>query len=312
MKVSYLISFLFVLGFAVGYADAATIKQTMDGAMDVVITFPDSVLTGRDFDMSILVQNNGWEDKQEVTFVVTSREPLIDVKNSTLIIERLSKGSSYGDTLRFTTFGVPPGTYYLNVFYSQVLLKDNQDPTQPFVRNIAIPIEIKAEPRVHLNTIVPSAIFSNAEFSFVVEIVSYDVDLRDVSVGLIPPEEVYFRGQSVHNFSIIQKGVPIQIHSQIVTPQEEVTYEHKIPFEVTVNYVDDVGQEKTLSKTVPVILRPRVFMELTTDGGIWLGGFFLAPYVSIGTLAAIPAGTLFSIFVHRALKKKGGKRQKNR
>jgi hypothetical protein len=51
-------------------------------------------------------------------------------------------------------------------------------------------------------------------------------------------------------------------------------------------------------------------MEITTDGGIWIGNFFLAPYVSIGTIIAIPAGTLFSLAIKRSLEKKKTRKTK--
>ena len=80
--------------------------------------------------------------------------------------------------------------------------------------------------------------------------------------------------------------------------------EHKVPFEVIVRYTDDVGSEKIDSKTVPLVLRPRTLMEITTDGGIWVGDFFIAPYVSIGTIVGIPAGTLFSLAIKRRFERK--------
>ena len=73
---------------------------------------------------------------------------------------------------------------------------------------------------------------------------------------------------------------------------------------------DDVGNEKIDSKTVQLVLRPRTFMEITTDGGIWIGDFFLAPYVSIGTIIAIPAGTLFSLAIKRSIEKKKKRKTK--
>jgi hypothetical protein len=308
-----LIAFLFVLGFAMYDAQAATIKQTMDGAMDVSLTFPDSVMAGRSFEMSILVQNNGWEDKQSITFTIPSQDGIIETKNGTLVIERLSKGSSYGATMTFSTApNISTGIHYLNVRYSQILLVNNETPSAPAVKNIAVPINIKSEPQIQLNTIAPSAIFSNAEFSFNVEIISVDIDLRNVLVQITPPNDVAFRGQSTHTFSSIQKGIPLTIHSQFITSPDEVTFEHKIPFIVTVTYLDDMGQEKTTSQTTSLLLRPRTFMELTTDGGVWIGGFFLAPYVSIGTLVGIPAGTIFSILIHRIVKKKGTKKRNTR
>jgi hypothetical protein len=308
-----LIAFLLVLGFAIYDAQAATIKQTMDGAMDVSLTFPDSVMAGRSFEVSILVQNNGWEDKQSITFTIPGQDGIIETKNDTLIIERLSKGGSYGATMTFSTApNIPTGIHYLNVRYSQILLANNETPSAPAIKNIAVPINIKSEPQIQLNTVAPSAIFSNAEFSFDVEIISIDIDLRNVLVQITPPNDIALRGQSTHTFSSIQKGVPLTIHSQFITSPDEVTFEHKIPFIVTVTYLDDLGQEKTTSQTTSLLLRPRTFMELTTDGGVWIGGFFLAPYVSIGTLVGIPAGTIFSILIHRMVKKKGTKKRSTR
>jgi len=132
-----------------------------------------------------------------------------------------------------------------------------------------------------------------------------------VSVQIIPSDNILFLGEEIHSFSSIQQNVPVSINTQIKTPQQELGTEHKIPFQVVVSYTDDLGNEKTDSKTVPLVLRPRTFMELTTDGGIWIGNFFIAPYVSIGTIIGIPLGTLFSIAIKRSLDKKK-KRKKSR
>jgi hypothetical protein len=177
-------------------------------------------------------------------------------------------------------------------------------------KNIAIPIEIKKLPEVQINTSVPESIFTNAEFPFDIEIISRDIDIQNVLVEIKSPSDVSFRGQTSHTFSTVTKNVPLMVHSQIVTPESEVTLEHKLPFEVSVKYTDDAGTERTTSKTVSLLLRPRTFMEFTTDGGLWIGGFFLAPYVSIGTLVGIPGGALFSLLIHRLQEKKSKKRKK--
>ena len=98
--------------------------------------------------------------------------------------------------------------------------------------------------------------------------------------------------------------------NQIKTPDQELGTEHKVPFEVIVTYTDDIGNEKIDSKTVPIVLGPRTFMEITTDGGIWVGDFFIAPYVSIGTIVGIPAGTLFSLALKRSIEKKKKRKSK--
>jgi len=310
-KLALLFVFLVPL-IAFQNADASTMRQTMDGGMEVAITYPDSVIVGRSFDVSVLVENRGWEDKQHIKLVMTSNDDTLVTKNGTVSIERLSKDGSYGATVTFATTRAQPGTHYLNVLYSHVLLSNNETPTAATQKNIAIPIAIKSQPYVQLNTVSPSSIFPNAEFGFDVEIVSSDMDLRDVAVEIKAPDDVSIRGQTAYTFSSIQKGTPVQIHSEIVTAPDEVTVEHKLPFEVIVTYLDDAGEEQTTSKTVPLLLRPRTFMEFTTDGGVWVGGVFLAPYVSIGTLVGIPAGTLFSLIIHRLQKKKNTKKRKNK
>ncbi len=307
------LAFVAMLAFTTfGVAQAATIKQTMEGSMDVTITHPDSVIAGEDFPLSFFIQNNGWEDKQEIKIQASSQIDYLASENSTLNIERLSKGGSYGATIEFSSSAdAQPGTYYLNVLYSHVLLSNNETPLSAFQKNIAIPVGVKSQEEIQINTITPSSIFPNAEFPFDVEIISKDIDLDDLVVEIQAPADVTFRGQAMHTFSSLQKDTPLLIHSQIITSPAETTTEHKLPFEIVVKYTDDSGTEKTTAKTVSLLLRPRTFMEFTTDGGVWVGGIFLAPYVSIGTLVGIPAGALFSLAIRR-LKKKPSRKRKSK
>ncbi len=293
-------------------AEAATITQTMEGSMDLLIDHPEAVPIGRTFSISILVENKGWEDKQDISLFLTNSDgSIIPVDKSEIVIERLSTEGSYGRTINFQiSDDAIAGTHFLNILYSQVLVKNNEEPQSPTTKNIAIPIIIKEQPKVTIHTKTPDMIFPNAEFPFEVEIISEDIDLHDVSVQIIPPQNIMFQGEGIHSFSSIQKNVPVSIMNQIKTPEQELGVEHKAPFEVVVSYTDDIGNEKMDSKTVPIVLRPRTFMEITTDGGIWVGDFFIAPYVSIGTIVGIPAGTLFSLALKRSLEKKRRKKSK--
>ena len=197
-----------------------------------------------------------------------------------------------------------------NAIYSQILLSNNEIPQPKLMKNIAIPLLIKDEPEILLKTNTPNSIFENAEFPFDVEIVSKDISIHDVSVKIIPPLDITVRGQTSYAYSVIEKNSPVLIKTQIITPPTQVSLEHKLPFEIQVNYVDDSGESKTVSQTVQILLRPRTIIEFTTEGGIWIGSFFLAPYLSIGTLIGIPAGTLFSLMIKRLQKKKRVKRKK--
>ena len=203
----------------------------------------------------------------------------------------------------FVATDANPGANFLNVKYSQVLVANNETPQPAVFQDIAIPITLKDKPNVTIYTKAPESIFASAEFPIEVEVISDDIDIRDVSVRIVPPDDIGFRGETLHTFSTIKKDSPVTIASRIITPPQEINTEYKLPFEIVVEYIDDVGEEKTDSKTVLLVLRPRVFMELTTEGGIWIGDFFIAPYVSLGTVIGIPAGALLTFMIRRRTSK---------
>ena len=294
-------------------ADAATIKQTMEGGMEVEITHPEVAVIDRTVTISFLVKNNGWEDKQDVTFSFSQDSSIIPIKKNLIQIEKIAAGGSYGETVDFR---IAPdaslGSHFLNLRYSQVLLENNQNAKPPTETNIAIPILIKDNPKITIHTITPESLFTNAEFPFTVEIISEDIEINNVRLEIIPPKDIDFRGETLHTFSSIQKNVPISVTSRIITPSQEINTQYNVPFQIAVTYTDDVGNENSDSKTISLIMRPRTFMELTTDGGIWIGDFFIAPYVSLGTIIGIPAGTILSLAIRRkyhGTKSKKRKRQ---
>ena len=304
--------FLIGLFFMIPSIHGETLVQNLEGGMDIEVTHPDEIVVGREGIISILVKNNGWEEKQDISFEFSLSDiPGLIVEPNNVTIEKLAEGGSYGENVILNiTNDASPGIHFLNIKYSQVLVANNETPQDPFYHDIAIPITIKEDPNVTIHTKTPESIFANAEFPIEVEVTSQDIDITDVRIKIIPPKDIEFRGETMHSFSKIEKNTPVGITSRIITPTEEVNTEYKLPFEIIVEYTDDVGNEKEDSQTVSVVLRPRTFMELTTDGGIWVGDFFIAPYVSLGTIIGIPAGAIISLLVRRKTSPKKRTRKK--
>lgn len=308
--------FLFGVFILLPNVYAETINQSMEGSMDIQITHPTESIIGRIASISILIKNNGWEDKQDISLIFTSQDnAMIPVSDNSIRVDKLSQGGSYGENIDFKiSSDVNSGIHFLNLKYSQVLVSNNKEPQQPVVHDIAIPIILKEEPSVIIHTTTPEAIFANAEFPFVIELISKDIEITNVNVEIIPPADIQFRGETLNSFSSIQKNSPVIITSRIISPVEEVNTEYKLPFHIIVTYTDDMGEEKRESQIVSTVLRPRTFMELTTDGGVWIGDFFIAPYVSIGTIIGIPAGAIISLLIRKNQKyvKKRSKKMKDK
>ena len=274
----------------------------VEGGVEIRISSPDGLIAGRDGTISMLVKNNGWEDKQDISFTISPPDvgSIATEPSGVLEIGRLAEGGSHGQSINLHAAATAnPGTHYLNLRYTHVLVADNESPQEPFFYDIAVPIVIREDAGMVIRTQAPESIFAGAEFPITVKVLSEYADIKNVQIKITPPQDVEFRGETQHTFSKIEKGIPVSVTSRIVTPTEQVTTEYRIPFHVIVEYTDDVGEEKADSHTVSVVLRPRTFMELTADGGIWIGGVFLAPYVSIGTIVGIPAGAIISLLLKK-------------
>ena len=288
------------------YSYAETLRQSMEGGMDLEITYPDSVMNERMFSIAILLQNNGWENKQDISFTLNNPDRVFTpIDGDSIIIDELTTTSSFGTTIDYEVSKTAnEGEHFLNIDYTQVLVSNNIDPMPATQTNIALPILVYGEPVIIIETVTPESIFSNSEFTFETTLLSEDIDLKDVIVQIITPENIEFRGDTSYVISFLEKKEPYKVTAEMITPTENVTMEHTIPVKVLVSYTDDLGEEKTETQSVPLLLRPKMFMEITNDWGIWIGDFFIAPYVSVGTIVGIPAGTILSLLIRNAQNKK--------
>ena len=288
------------------YSYAETLRQSMEGGMDLEITYPDSVMNERMFSIAILLQNNGWENKQDISFTLSNPDgAFISHGESMIIIDELTTTSSFGTTIDYQVSKTAnEGSHFLNIDYTQILVSNNVDPMEPTQTNIALPITVFGEPVVVIQTVTPESIFSNSEFTFETTVLSEDIDLKDVTVQIITPDDIEFRGDTSYVISLLEKQEPYTVTAEMITPTKDVTMEHTIPVKVLVSYTDDLGEENTETQSVPLLLRPKMFMEVTNDWGIWIGDFFIAPYVSVGTIVGIPAGTILSLLIRNAQNKK--------
>jgi hypothetical protein len=148
MKVFFAFLILAFLVSVIPYSHAETLRQSMEGGMDLEITYPDSVMKERVFSISILLQNNGWENKQNISFTLNNPDgALISRGDNTIIIDELTTTSSFGTTIDYqVSKNANEGSHFLNIDYTQVLVSNNVDPMEPTQTNIALPITIFGEP----------------------------------------------------------------------------------------------------------------------------------------------------------------------
>ena len=218
MNLFWIIPLLAVFLMLVSDAHANTETMNVEGGVEVEITYPGEIVAGREGIVSILVRNNGWEDKQDISFVFSLPDvPSITVEPSEgITIDRLAQGGSYGKNVSLQVAEeTRPGVYFLNMRYTHVLVANNETPQDPFIQDIAISITIKEDASVTVITKTPESIFANAQFPIEVEILSEDIDITDVRIRMVPPEGIEFLGETLYTFSRIERNTPVGITAQI-------------------------------------------------------------------------------------------------
>lgn len=291
-------------------AHAETVRYDVGDGVELEVSHPGTVAAGSEFAVSFLVRNGGWEDKDSVVVLAAAGGSVApagaagggDGGGSIAVIDagRIGAGGSHGQAAEFAaSAAAQPGTHYINLEYSHVLLENNEVPREPSGTDLAIPVEVVTRPRVDVAVSAPESLFAGAEFPLGIKVGSGEADLSDVRVEIAAPPGVELRGQSLHSFSLIGRGDAMEIASRVWVPPADVAGERRVPLQVSVSYTDEDGERREETRTVSPVLRPRTFMELTGDGGVWIGDFFIAPYVSLGTIIGVPAGALLSLAIRR-------------
>ena len=298
-------------GEAAWQAHGEAIRYDVGDGMELEVSHPGTVAAGSEFAVSFLVRNGGWEDKDSVVVLAAPGGSVAPAGvaasgggggGPVAVIDagRIGAGGSHGQAAEFEASAeAQPGTHYINLEYSHVLLENNEVPRAPSRTDLAIPLEVVTRPRVDVDISAPESLFAGAEFPIAVRVGSGTADLADVRVEIVAPPGVELRGQSLHSFSLIGRGSTMEVASRIWVPPADVAGESRVPLQVVVSYTDADGEGREETRTVSPVLRPRTFMELTGDGGVWIGDFFIAPYVSLGTIIGIPAGALLSLAIRR-------------
>ena len=293
----FIILLIFSIIVIIPEVEATTKSVQFQTSTEAHITYPSGVILGQQFTISFFVENESSADKTNIVISMDGQEYFKPLGGTQFTIPRLAGFGDFGKTFDFVVpTNATVGKQYINLNFTI---------GEGDFFNTSLGISISKEPQLVIRTQSPDSIFTDAEFPFELEIESEGSDLTDVTIQIIPPDEINFRGEKLHTFSSIKKNTPIGFTSQLVTiGHGEVDTEHYLPFTIIVNYTDDSGNQKTISETTSVLLRPRSHFEWGPNAGLWIGDFYLAPTLSIGTFVGPPLGLILGLLIKRRKKKK--------
>ena len=297
---------LFLFSIITIMIPAYAAQNTMsDPNLQVTLNYPDIVKHGNGFVLSTVVKATA---DQISNITVTASSPELDISQSTFFLDKLAKDSTFGNNFQAVVKNTTPdGTFVTNIEI-EYFIKGYFD-SQPVKHAItqAFQFDAESKPSLTFDLQTPNNIFSGEQFSVKGTVKNQGTDAQNIQIGL-DSQEIDLEGKKSLSISSLPSGKTSDFEF-VVQTQKEIGAPKQFTVHLGGTYSDDSGKTYPVDNSFNIFVRQRGILEIGDANGIWLGNFFIAPVVGVGTIVSSVIG--FFIFVwHYRNKKKAKKKSK--
>ncbi len=286
-------------------AYAAQNATMSDSSLQLELTYPNIVKQGNGFDLSSVVKATA---DQISNITVTVSSPELDLSQNKFFLDKLAKDSTFGNDFHATVkSNTPDGIFVTNVEVNY-FVKGYFD-AQPIKHTITQAFQFNAEskPEITFDVQTPSNAFAGEPFSIKGTIKNQGTDAQDIQVGLYS-QEIDLEGKKSLSISSLPSGETSDFEF-VVQTQKNVGAPKQFTIHLNGTYADNSGKTYPVDNSFNLFVRERGILEIGDANGLWVGNFFIAPVVGVGTIVSSVIG--FFIFVwHYRNKKKAKKKTK--
>ncbi len=285
---------------------AYAVQNTMsDANLQATLTYPNIVKQGNGFVLSSVIKATS---DQISNITVTISSPELDLSHNKFFLDKLAKDSTFGNDFQATVKSdTPDGTFVTDVEVDY-FIKGYFD-AQPIKHVItqAFQFNTESKPGITFDVQTPNDAFAGEPFSIKGTIKNQGTDAQDIQVGLYS-QEIDLEGKKSLSISNLSSGETSDFEFVIQT-QKDVGVPKQFTIHLNGTYSDNSGKKYPVDNSFNVFVRQRGVLEIGDANGVWLGNFFIAPVVGVGTIVSSVIG--FFIFVwHYRNKKKVKKKAK--
>ena len=299
--VKYYLLVLAVFFFIPAYGLQNTIS---DSNIQVALNYPDILTPQDNFVLSSVVKTSA-DQVSNITLTISS--PQLDISQNQFHIDSLPKDSTLGNNFNAKVKqGTPDGAFLANVEV-QYFIKGYFDP-KPVKNSLtkAIEFNTQSKPLLLLNAQVPDDVFAGEPFSIKGTIKNQGSDAQNIQMS-VDSLQVPLDGRKIYSQTNLEAGKSSDFEFVLQTPKD-----FGIPTHASIHlngtYMDKSGKAYSLGDSLNVFIRQRGLLELGGPEGLWIGNFFIAPVVGVGTIVSSVIGLL--IFIWHMKNKKKQKRVK--
>lgn len=279
-------------------------SSVIDPNLQITLEYPDVIKQREKFVLSSIIKATA-DQISNITVSISS--PELNFANNTFSVAKLAKDSSFGNNFELETKNnTPDGRFVVNIqisYYIKGLFDANP------IRNTsthAFYLNAQSSPILSFDIQSPNNVFSGEPFSIKATIKNQGAKAQNVQV-IAYSDDISLEGKKSFLLSSLDPGQSTNIEFMINTPKDL-----DIPTHATIHingtYFDDLNQSHSIQDSVNIFARHRGILEIGDANGIWVGTFFIAPVVGVGTIVSSAIG--FFIFLWHFRNRK--KQKKNR
>jgi len=279
----------------------------LDPNLQVTLTYPDIIPQGGKFVLSSIIKATA-DQVSNITLTISS--PELYTSNDTFKLTKLAKDSSFGNDFELIVKNnTPDGEFVANaqVTYFVKGIFDANPVKKAFTQ--AFYLNTQSKPILGLDIQAPSNAFSGEPFSIKGTIKNQGVKAQNIQLK-VSSSDIDLEGKKVISISNLDSGKNTNFEFLVNTSKDL-----DIPIHATINingtYFDDLNKSYSIEDSINVYARHRGILEVGDSNGVWVGNFFIAPVVGVGTIVSSVIG--FFIFLwHFKNKKKSKKNKKSK
>lgn len=276
-----------------------------DANIDLTVNYPDVVIQGNEFVLSTMVKAKA-DQISNITIGIASSE--IEILQNKFNIQSLPRDSSLGNNFNIKIKPNSPDGKILANISIEYFIKGffDENPVKNSFTKV-VEFNVQSKPMILLYFEAPDSVFSGETFAVKGIIRNQGANAQNIKIA-IDSSQVALTGKKTHSLTNLDAGKEenfefiLQTSNDLVIPTD-------FELNVLTSFLDIQGTEYTMDDSLKVFARQRGILEIGGAEGIWLGNFFIAPVVGVGTIVSSVIGFLIFVWHLKNKKKKKEKRK---
>ncbi|MBI3841660.1 MAG: hypothetical protein HY295_00690 [Thaumarchaeota archaeon] len=275
-----------------------------DGNIEVELNYPDVVSQGNDFVLTTTVKAKS-DNISNITITVSS--PEIEIMQNDFHVLSLAKDSTLGNNFELKIKQeVPNGNLLINLAVEYFIKGFFDEKPVKNTLTKAIAFNVQSKPILILDAVAPDSVFAGEPFSIRGTIKNHGDDAKNIQI-IVESKQVVLEGKKIFSLTSLDTGKTENFEFVVQTPKILSVPTHVI-VNIDTSYADESGKTYNQEDSINVFARLRGMLEIGDAGGVWIGDFFIAPVVGVGTIVSSVIGFLIFLWHMKNKKKKRAKR----